>query len=105
MHLTSPQGGRLHNTHCTRLHALLGDLHRGGIASEMTVTKADDLLSGVEAVDEVTRCRLLIAAELVDDITWLDAALKASTKRVKVAVEASGRPSPRSTGSARSVRG
>jgi transposase len=81
---------RLRNTHCTRLHALLGELHPGGIASEMTVTKANDLLGGVEPVDEVTRCRLLIAAELVEDIARLDASLKASKKRVKVAVVASG---------------
>lgn len=81
---------RLRNTHCTRLHALLGELHPGGIASEMTVAKANDLLNGVEAVDEVTRCRLLIATELVEDITRLDASLKASKKRVKVAVQASG---------------
>jgi transposase len=81
---------RLRNQACTRLHALLGELHPGGIASEMTVTKAEDLLSGVEAVDEVTRCRLLIAVELVEDITRLDASLKASKKRVKVAVLASG---------------
>ncbi len=59
---------RLRNTHCTRLHALLGELHAGGITSEMTVTKANDLLSGVEATDEVTRCRIVISAELIDDI-------------------------------------
>ena len=81
---------RLRNQHCTRLHALLGELHAGGVASEMTVAKANDLLSGVEAVDEVTRCRLLIAAELVEDIIRLDTSLKASKKRVKVAVLASG---------------
>lgn len=56
----------------------------------MTVAKANDLLSGVEAVDEVTRCRLLIAAELVEDITRLDASLKASKKPVQVAVLGSG---------------
>ena len=81
---------RLRNQHCTRLHALLGELHAGGIASEMTVAKANDLLNGVEALDEVTRCRLLIAGELVEDITRLDASLKASKKRVKGAVLASG---------------
>jgi transposase len=81
---------RLRNQACTRLHALLGELRPGGIASEMTVTKANDLLSRVEALDEVTRCRLLIASELIEDITRLDASLKASKKRVKVAVAASG---------------
>ena len=69
---------RLRNHACTRLHALLGELPPGGIASEMTVAKANDLLSGVEAFDEVTRCRLMIAVELVEDITGLDASLKAS---------------------------
>ena len=58
---------RRRNTHCTRLHALLGELHPGRIASEMTVTKANAVLKEVEAVDEVTRCRLLIAAELIAD--------------------------------------
>ena len=56
----------------------------------MTVAKADDLLSRVDAVDAMTPCRLLIAAELVEDITRLDTSLKASKKRVKAAVLASG---------------
>jgi hypothetical protein len=81
---------RLRNQHCTRLHALRGELHAGGVASEMTVAKANERLSRVEAVDEVTRCRLLIAAELVEDIIRLDTSLKASKKRVNVAVLASG---------------
>ena len=37
---------RLRNTHCSRLHALLGELHPGGIASEMTVTKANACSAG-----------------------------------------------------------
>ena len=81
---------RLRNKHCTRLDALLLELKAGGISSEMTVNKANQLLQGVVVDDEVTRHRVLIASELVDDITGLDVSLKASKKRVAAAVSASG---------------
>ncbi len=81
---------RLRNKHCTRLHALLAELEAGGIGSEITVNKANRVLDGVEGGDVVTRHRVLIARELVDDIARLDTALKASKKRVGVAVVASG---------------
>ncbi len=78
---------RLRNKHCTRLHALLLELEPGGISSEITVTKANVLLNGVTV--QVTRHRVMIANELVDDIARLDVALKASKKRVTVAIAAS----------------
>ncbi len=81
---------RCRNKHCTRLHALLLELKAGGISSEITVTKANVLLEGVVVAAEVTRHRVLIARELIDDIARLDTALKASTKRVAAAVSASG---------------
>jgi transposase len=81
---------RLRNKHCTRLHALLLELEPGGISSEITVTKANMLLSGVVVENQVTRHRVMIANELVDDIARLDVALKASKKRVATAVGASG---------------
>ncbi len=81
---------RLRNKHCTRLHALLLELEAGGVGSEITVVKANQLLAQVEICDAVTRCRVLIASELIDDIARLDAALKASKKRVAKAVTASG---------------
>ena len=81
---------RIRNKHCTRLHALLLELEAGGISSEITVAKANAVLDRVEIVDEVTRYRVLIATELVGDIARLDTALKASKKRVAVAVAASG---------------
>ena len=80
---------RLRNKHCTRLHALLLELSAGGISSEITVMKANQLLEAVSVTDEVTRHRVLIATELVDDIAHLDAVLKASKKRVAAAVSAS----------------
>jgi hypothetical protein len=59
---------RLRNKHCTRLHALLLELEPGGIGSEITVTKANTLLERVVATDQVTRHRVMIASELIDDI-------------------------------------
>ena len=81
---------RLRNKNCTRLHALLLELSAGGIGSEITVNKANQLLEGVLVDAEVTRHRVLIARELIDDIARLDSTLKASKKRIGVAVAASG---------------
>ena len=47
------------------------------------------VLANVEASDVVTRHRVLIARELIDNIARLDVALKTSKKRVKVAIVAS----------------
>jgi transposase len=81
---------RLKNKAACRLHALLMELTPGGLASEMTVTKANLLLDGVEGTDEVTRQRVVIATELVDDIGRFDAQMRASKKRIRTAVAASG---------------
>jgi len=68
---------------------LLLELKPGGISSEITVNKANQLLEAVTAVDEVTRHRVMIAGELIDDIAGLDTVLKASKKRIAAAVSAS----------------
>lgn len=81
---------RLRNKHCSRLHALLLELTPGGISTSMTVTRANTVLDAVTDDDEVTRCRVLIARELVGDIARLDEGLKASNQRVARAVQASG---------------
>ncbi|HZJ06730.1 MAG TPA: IS110 family transposase [Nocardioidaceae bacterium] len=81
---------QLRAKHCTRLHALLLELEAGGISSSMTVNKANRLLEGITVADEVTRHRVLIAHELVEDIARLDTTLKASKQRITVAVAASG---------------
>lgn len=81
---------RLRNKHCTRLHALLLELEPAGVRSEMTVTKANAVLDRVEVTNEVTRNRMLIARDLVDDIARLDGLLKESKKRTNTAVIASG---------------
>ena len=81
---------RLKNKAACRLHALLGELTAGGLASEMTVNKANSLLERVVVADEVTRQRVVIATELVDDIARFNAQMRASKKRIRTAVAASG---------------
>lgn len=81
---------RLRAKHSTRLHALMLELQPGGIASNITVTKANQLLSEVTATNQITHHRVMIANELIDDISRLDTVLKSSKKRITVAVTASG---------------
>jgi len=79
---------RLKNKAACRLHALLAEVAAGGLSSEMTVNKAVSVLSSVEASDEVTRQRIMIATELVDDIARFDTQMRASKKRIQTAVAA-----------------
>ena len=81
---------RLKNKAACRLHALLIELVAGGLASEMTVNKATTLLEQVDVTDEMTYQRVVIATELVDDIARLEGQMKASKKRIRAAVAASG---------------
>ncbi len=81
---------RLKNKAACRLHALLLELTAGGLGSEMTVNKANSLLTSVEGTDEMTRQRIMIATELVDDIARFEAQMRASKKRIRTAVVASG---------------
>ena len=81
---------RLKNKAACRLHALLLELTAGGLASEMTVNKANSLLENVKVTDEVTRHRIVIATELIDDIARFNAQMRASKKQIRTAVAASG---------------
>ncbi|MFN2486950.1 MAG: transposase [Acidimicrobiia bacterium] len=76
---------RLKNKVACRLHALLMELAAGGLTSEMTVNKANLLLEQVDITDAVTRQRVVIATELVDDIARLDTQMRASKKRIRLA--------------------
>ncbi len=80
---------QLRSTHCVRPHAMLIELTPGGIGTTITAVKANRLLNGVQEAGEVTRCRVLIARELVADIEALDTTLAASKKRFTAAVTAS----------------
>jgi transposase len=81
---------RLRNKHCSRLHALLIELEAGGIGTKISVRNASELLDRISVTDEASRYRILVAREVVDDIARLDQTLKASKKRIAVAVQASG---------------
>jgi len=81
---------RLKNKVACRLHALLIELAPGGLTSEMTVNKAISLLERVEVDDQVTHQRVVIATELVEDIVRIESQMKASKKRIRTAVAASG---------------
>ena len=80
---------RLRNKHCSRLHALLGELSPGGIGVKIRASNTSRLLDGITVTDEVARYRILAVREVVDDIARLDATLRASKKRIAVAVTVS----------------
>lgn len=71
-----------------RLHALLTELTPGGIGVKISATNASELLDDVAIGDAPTQFRMLIAREIIDDITRLDEALKTSKKRITETVAA-----------------
>lgn len=73
-----------------RLSALLCELQPGGTRTKTTPNRANELLENLVVDDEVTRTRVLIARELLDDIARLDTALKTSKARINAAVAVSG---------------
>jgi transposase len=82
--------GRLRNIIVSRLHAALQNLSPGGIAKELNASDAVALLGAYEPVTPVEHTRYYLAVELLEDVKRLDVQLKASHKRIKVAVQASG---------------
>ena len=82
--------GRLRNIAVSRLHAALANLSPRGIAKELNASDADRLLGHLEPETPVERTRCDLALELLDDVRRLDVQLKASHKRIKTAVQASG---------------
>ena len=73
-----------------RLHAPLAELAPGGIAKELNASDADRLLAGLQPATPVEQARHELALELLDDVRRLDAQLKASHRRIRIAVRASG---------------
>jgi transposase len=82
--------GRLRNMVVSRLHASLINLSPGGIAKELNPSDAMRLLNDFDPITPVERTRYELAHELLDDVERLDVQLKASHKRIKDAVRASG---------------
>jgi transposase len=73
-----------------RLHAALADLAPGGIAKELNASDAVELLARIQPANPVEQARHDLAVELLDDVHRLDAQLKESHRRIRVAVKASG---------------
>jgi transposase len=73
-----------------RMHALLAELAGGGIAKEINASDVDAFLADITPTTPAEQVRYDLAVELLDDIRHLDAQLKASHKRIRTAVAASG---------------
>ena len=82
--------GRLRNIVVSRLHAALVNLSPGGISKELNASDAIQLLNDFDPVTPVEQTRYDLAHELLDDVERLDVQLKASHRRIKTAVKASG---------------
>lgn len=73
-----------------RMHSLLMELDAGGIAKEINASDVDRFLAEVHPATSAEQVRFDLAVELLADIRRLDEQLKASHKRIKTAVAASG---------------
>lgn len=72
-----------------RLHQVLMQLIPAGARKKLTADKAKALLATVRPRDAAGRARRRLAAELVDDVAYLDRKLAAVDKRIAEAVTAS----------------
>ncbi len=82
--------GRSKSKAACRLHALLMELEPGGMAKEMTVTRANEILDRIEPSTQMQAHRLAVARETLADIAHYETQMKASLKRLRTAVAASG---------------
>ncbi len=81
--------GRLRAKLVCRLHNALADLSPGGIAKELYVSDANELLGSFEPATPIEHMRHQLALELVDDVARLDEQIKESHRRIRTAVRAS----------------
>ena len=72
-----------------RLHALLAELAPGGIAKEIYVSDVDVFMATLRPDTSAQQMRYDLALELLDDVRRLDAQLKESHRRIRVAIKAS----------------
>ena len=75
---------------CAGCTPLLVELDPGGIAKEINASDVDAFLAEVTPATPVEQIRYDLAVELLDDIRRLDDQIKASHKRIRDAVAASG---------------
>lgn len=73
-----------------RLHNLMMELAPGGIAKELNASDAIALLEQIQPATPVEAARRELAVEVLADVQRLDEQLKASHRRIRTAVTASG---------------
>jgi transposase len=73
-----------------RLHAVLCELVPGGISKEITAAQAAHVLEAIEPSGAIAQARCELAAEFLDDLRRIDTQMRDTTKRLAVAVNASG---------------
>jgi transposase len=73
-----------------RLHALLAELVPGGLAKELYVSDAERFLANITPATPAEQVRVDMALELLDDVRRLDDQTKASHRRIRLAIKASG---------------
>ena len=73
-----------------RLHALLAELVPGGLAKELYVSDAERFLANITPQSPAEQVRYDMALELLDDVRRLDDQTKASHRRIRRAIKASG---------------
>jgi transposase len=72
-----------------RLHNTMMELAPGGIAKELNASDAVALLAAIEPANPVEQTRHDLAGELLAEVQQLDAQLKESHRRIRIAVKAS----------------
>ena len=82
--------GRWRNKVCCRLHALVAELVPGGIAKEVVVAQASELLEGLQPAGATAWERHRMALELVEELVHIDIQGRESRRRITAAVAASG---------------
>src|SRR6516165_7842645 len=81
---------RARNQVACRLHAVLCDLVPGGVADEITAGRATAILGQITPAGPAAEARCELAAELLADITHLDARRHQARTKLAAAVKASG---------------
>jgi transposase len=73
-----------------RIHRLLLELIPSGAPKRLSATKAKQLAATVKPRDVTGRTRRAMVVDLIDDVVTLDRKIKAVTKQIREAVEATG---------------
>jgi transposase len=81
--------GRERNRVACRLHAMICELVPGGIAQEISASRAETVLGSLTPTSTIEAAKITMALELVGDIRRLDGQLAEMKRRIRDAVVAS----------------